>query len=359
MTMAEALAITAAAALTPYGLRTEDFVSGFPRGPLAFQEEESLGVYLRAAGPVSAAFVPEYDTRKALNTRAISHFDRLTRHLCVATEMLHEELGFEDLGRRREYVEDERVSMVVGSNGPIQSILAYDLQAIRDPQYVQPGLFPNAVYNVPASYAAIRRSIRGSCITLTNGGTSVVDAFGIALKQVRSGRIDLALVGGAEEVTPAYATYVRALALQQGQTPQPLSEGAYLFCVEEAGKAEARGQAVFAHLLGTASVFCPEAGRGLRECLDRLTTTTGEDLAALRWVCTDGPVAPSDLGLPCARIIPLEATLGYLGAMYAAAGVLAVLSDPKVQPGEKALVLCANPEGACGALLLEKRRSLS
>jgi 3-oxoacyl-[acyl-carrier-protein] synthase II len=359
MTMSETLAITAAAALTPYGLGTEDFVQNFPQAPMSFREEETLGTYFKNACPVSAAFIPDYDTKKMLNTRAINNFDRLTRHLCVATEMLHQSMGFADVEQRRTHVKDERVSLVLGTNGPVQSILAYDLQTVRDPQYVQAGLFPNAVYNVPASYATIRHGIRGSCITLSNGETSVVEAFGIAAKQVHGGRIDLSFVGGAEEMTPAYAVCVKALSLHHNQPLPAISEGAYLFCVESTTKAEARGQTVLAHLLGTASIFCPDLNRGIQKCLDRLESTTGRDLSKVQWICSDAPVDLDLLGLADRNVISLDERLGYLGAMYAAAGVMAVLTTPDIAEGDLALVLCASREGACGALLLEKRRSMA
>lgn len=352
--MSDTLAITAAAALTPYGLNTEDFMQNFSRTPVAFKKEEGLGACSKNALSVFAASIPEYDTKKILNTRSIRNLDRMTQHLCVALEMLHSKMGFSEMEERRSQVKDERVSLVVGTSGPLQSLLDYDIQTIRDPQFVQPGLFPSIVFNAPASYAAIRRQIKGSCMTLTNGDTTVVEAFGIGAKQIWSGRIDLAIIGGVEEATPAYAAYVKAMTIRQNIPWPAIAEGAYLFSMESTERARANGRPVIATLLGAASVYCPDMAYGLKECLKRLIGSTRRDLSTVQWVCADEPVDLESLGLADRGVISLEKRLGYLGAMYASAGVMALLGTPQVEEGDLALVICANREGSCACLLLEK-----
>ncbi|WP_284209313.1 beta-ketoacyl synthase N-terminal-like domain-containing protein, partial [Chitiniphilus shinanonensis] len=226
------LVISAAAALSPYGLGVQALLDGLRTAPPAFAPLE--GAY--RAEP-KLARVPDYDARELLATRSIGNFDRLTLHVCVAAAQLHRAMGLDDPAVRREQLPDERVSLVLGSSGPLQSVLAFDLQAIDEPRYVQPSIYPNVVFNVPASYAAIRHGIRGSCITLTDGDASGLIAFSLAASQLEAGRIDLALVGAAEEATPAYALYRHSLAHAAGQPAAPLVEGAALLALETAAQA--------------------------------------------------------------------------------------------------------------------------
>ena len=104
--MNDTLAITAAVALSPYGLATDDFARGYTGIATGFQAGGDLSAYLKDAPPLHAALVPEYDAKKLLNTRSINHLDRLTRHLSVALESLHGALGFSDLEARRAHFED-------------------------------------------------------------------------------------------------------------------------------------------------------------------------------------------------------------------------------------------------------------
>lgn len=350
MIMEARLAVTSVAVLSPYGHGVSDFVRGVRAGPAEFSVlQDSYGL-----GP-RVAKVPAYDARQLLATRAISHFDRLTQHVCIAADQLHASLGFSDLAQRRALLADERIAMVIGTSGPLQSVLDFDLQTIREPMYVQPSVYPNVVFNVPASYAAIRRSIRGSCITLTNGDTSALDAFGVAAKQLGSGRYDLVLMGGTEEATAAYALYQAARAATRQQECPPLCEGVVLFALERAEQAERRGQLSLAGLLGFANVFCPDPARGLRECLRRLRQSCGTRLNDIGLLCAETRIDAAALGIQARKRIDLFGTLGHTGAMYGATALLAALASDAAEPQEMLLILQNGADGACSAALLQRQ----
>jgi len=352
--MASPLVITAASALTSYGVGPEAYAQGFEAGPAQFAP--MAGSYTQ---DIFCARVPSYDARQLLGVRSISNFDRLTLHVCVAVDALHKRLGFGDARERRARLADDRISLVLGSSGPLQSIVDLDLQTIEEPSYVQPSIVPNLVFNVPASYAAIRHGIRGSCITLTDGDTSSLKALAMAATQLESGRIDLALVGGAEEATPAYALYRAALAAAGGQTCPRFAEGAAMFALERAEDAAAAGRASIAKLFGCVQVFAPhDPHAGLAACIDKLRRRFGDVLDDIGVVYAAQETDLGRVGLDRCRSINLADRLGHFGAMSASMAMLDALVRSHVAAGELLLIVQADREGVCAAGLLQKHATL-
>jgi 3-oxoacyl-[acyl-carrier-protein] synthase II len=348
------LVITSAATITPYGLGVEAFVQGITTGPV--QAEPLENAYL---GSISVAKVPQYDARELLATRIISNFDRLTRHVCVAVDQLYKSIGLDDSNLRKAAVADQRVSFVCGTSGPLQSIVDIDLQVIEEPHYVQPSLIPNMVFNSAASYAAIRHGIRGSCITLTDGDTSSLQAFALAATKLQMDKIDFALVGGAEEATPAYALYRASLTGQIDTTQRPLSEGATIFALERTEHAELAGRASLAGIYGCAHLYAPgDVHGGIMECLKKLRQHTGLQLDEVGVVCAEPAIDLAALGLGKCRRLTLADRMGETGAMYGTLAVLDVLTRREVVDGETVLLLQVSPEGACAAMLMQKHRNL-
>jgi 3-oxoacyl-[acyl-carrier-protein] synthase II len=352
--MSSPLVITAASALTSYGVGAEAYARGFEAGPTQFAP--MAGSYTQ---DVFCARVPAYDAKQLLGVRSVSNFDRLTLHVCVALDALHKQLGFGDTQQRRAHLADDRISLVLGSSGPLQSIVDLDLQTIQEPGYVQPSIVPNLVFNVPASYAAIRHGIRGSCITLTDGDTSSLKALAMAATQLESGRIDLALVGGAEEATPAYALYCAALAAAGGQPCPPLTEGAAMFALERAEDAAAAGRVSIGKLFGCAQVFAPDdPTAGLAACLDKLRRRFGGLIDEISVVYAAKEIDVKRVGLDRCRNVNLAERLGHFGAMSASVAMLDALVRSHIGAGELILIVQADRAGACAAGLLQKHATL-
>lgn len=348
------LVITSAASITPYGLDVSSFAKGIAEGPVTFSPLE--GCYI---GSINVAKVPEYNARKLLATRIISNFDRLTLHVCVAVEQLYQSIGLTDSQLRTEALADHRVSFVCGTSGPLQSIVNIDLQTIEAPNYLQPSFIPNLVFNSPASYATIRHGIRGSCITITDGDTSSLQAFAVAAAQLLTDRVDFALVGGAEEATPAYALYRAAMADSSGKSLPPLSEGATIFSIEREEHAVQGGRSSLAKLIGCAHVFSPkDTMRGLVACMDKLREQVGTRLDNINVVCAEENIDLSRLGLEHARRLVLTTHMGETGAMYGTLAVLKVLTKADVAVGSNILLMQISREGACVAILLQKDRNI-
>jgi 3-oxoacyl-[acyl-carrier-protein] synthase II len=345
--------ITGASALTPYGLGVTAYANGAAEA--AATPQPIAGAY---TGDVVCTQVPPYDAKQLLAVRSISAFDRLTLHVCVTVDQLLKQLGLADPANRGGPA-DDRIGLVLGSSGPIQSIVDFDLQTIADPRYVQPSLYPNVVFNVPASHAAIRHRIRGSCITLTDGNSSALKAFSIAIKQLESGRIDISLAGGAEEATPAYALYRSACASQECQPCPALAEGAAIFALERAGAGRVTDLPALAGIFGCAHVFSPDDPiTGLRHCLDNLDKRFPGQLARVSALIHPDGVEPAALALEHIRAFLATNRLGDPGAMTAGLNLLDMLIDRRIAPGELVLLVEADRTGSCAVALVEKRAML-
>lgn len=353
--MSPAFHITATSSLTPYGIGAQAYLHGSQLGKPSTQD--IAGSY--TVRP-QMAVVPDYDAQKLLAVRSVSNFDRLTLHVCVAVDQLHQQLGFNDLALRREKLADDRMGIVLGCAGPLQSIVDFDLQTIEEPSYVQPSKVPNLVFNVPASYAAIRHGIRGSCITLTDGDSSSLKAFAVAAGQLEFGRIDLAMVGGAEEATPAYAMFRQAMDKSELERELPIAEGAALFALETAQHAKAAGRQSLAGLYGCVQLFSPQDRQaGLNACVEKLRRQHPSAMREIEVVYCDSECDLTQLQLLTSAPVRLNDRLGRAGAMYGSLALLDALTSPTVAEGTHLLILQADEAGTCVAGLFQKRAQLN
>lgn len=346
--------IVALGAATPFGLGVPAFQAALRQSrPATVQPLEKP-----FASGASVARIPEYKPREALGIRSVSQLDRLTRHTGVAMRELLGTLEHGTGAQRQRQLADERISLVLGSSGSIQSVMDFDLSALDDPRYVQPSLMPNMVLNVPASYAAIHHSIRGSCITLTDGPVSAMKALGMAASQLRSGRIDLAICGAAEEATPAAALALEATLRQGNSSAAPqlpvLVEGAVFFALEAEEQARRQQHQPLARLHGCHHRFSagqPQAA--LTSCLNRLADHPAS--GRIRLIYQE---APSGLALPAVPSRRIADCLGQgsfaLGSLQTGFSLLDWIACSEAQPGDCALLIQTDTRGNAAIALIEK-----
>nr|MCR4738111.1 hypothetical protein [Bacteroidales bacterium] len=74
----------------------------------------------------------------------------------------------------------------------------------NDEEYLQPTYFMQSTHNTISSQVALQLQCHGYNCTYSHRGTSFDSGLLDALTQIRHGRIRNALVGGQEEMTPAY-----------------------------------------------------------------------------------------------------------------------------------------------------------
>ena len=211
-----------------------------------------------------------------------------------------------------------------------------------------------AMPNAAPAQISIRHQILGPVITHTSACTSSSAAIGEALRAIRHGYLDVALVGGAEAAhTPSFlATWLglRALAevdpgdvsrscrpFDKNRTGLVMGEGAVFMVIESREHARRRG----------ASCYCALSGYGIAADAYHIGSPKAEGQeATLR-------EALADAGLPPASIdyLNAHATATKGGDSVEAAAICSVFGDPERQPAVSATKsMHGHLLGAAGAL---------
>lgn len=130
-------------------------------------------------------------------------------------------------------------AVIVGSAfGAIDSTVDFDALALqKGPNAVNPMDFPNTVANAAGSRIGIWMQLKGPNVTLTNGGTSFLDALGFGLQGYNNGLFRQCFVGAVDKV-PAF---LKPLAAQDSMSPEFL-EGSCLFLASGSAQGKALGQ---------------------------------------------------------------------------------------------------------------------
>lgn len=229
------------------------------------------------------AEVREFAPERYLRPGNIRPLDRTGRLAVVGVE-----LALADAGWTLERRESEAVGLVVGTMlSGVHTIGEFDRRALRaGPEYASALDFSNSVLNAPAGQVAIWQHLRGINSTIAAGAASGLQALGYALQLVRTGRADVLVAGGVEDVSfesvLGFARAHRLAAPGDGglrggvpfdatRTGALLGEGAAFLVLEAEETAAARGARTIGRVPGAANGFDPGALTG---------TGSGEALAA-------------------------------------------------------------------------------
>jgi 3-oxoacyl-[acyl-carrier-protein] synthase II len=178
-----------------------------------------------------------------------------------------------------------RIGVVLGSGGGSQEFTEEQYRLFFQKKYKQMSLFcvPTGVMGTLSSELSVRFGLRGPSHVITTGCTSSTDALGYAVRLIQSGRIDMALTGGAD--APIALGIVKGFILMKIMTDSwnhapargsrpfsvdrdgfVLAEGSWMFVIEEYDRARARGANVLAEVCGYGST-CEAFHRvRLQEC---------------------------------------------------------------------------------------------
>jgi 3-oxoacyl-[acyl-carrier-protein] synthase II len=230
-----------------------------------------------------AGEVPGFDELAWIEKRERKHVSRvLPLALAAATEAL-KTAGLDS--ESMPLAERQRFGVILGSGGGSQEFTEEQYRLFFHQQYKSMSLFcvPTGVMGTLSSELSVRFGLRGASHVITTGCTSSTDAFGYAWRQIRSGRMDMVLSGGAD--APIALGIVKGFILmkiltdswnsepQRGSRPFSvnrdgfvLAEGSWMFILEEYEHARARGAKPLAEVCGYGST-CEAFHRvRLQEC---------------------------------------------------------------------------------------------
>jgi 3-oxoacyl-[acyl-carrier-protein] synthase II len=352
--MVDRIAIIGIGVVSPIGVGPQQFWSALCAGRSGVAAVDALAG--DDGAPHVAAAVRDFAAREFITSAHYRRMDALSRMTVAACRMALDD------ARALAGLDLARLGIVVGSAlGDVSESAQYlDKLFSKGPASASPMLFPNLVLNAPASYAAMEFGSHGINFTVSEGEISGHAAIALAADQLRAGRAEVVLAGGADEIAPIVVRAVRrarALAGQRGgrewaspydaaRSGVVLGEGAAMLVLEPYERARRRGAAVYACLDGAVSfavasppydwpahLDCPP---GMRQLIDGTTVqlvcgtaNSSRRLDAAELELFSGLAATRDATLTSIKGAIGE--FGAAGALSAAATCLAV-RDQRVPP---------------------------
>jgi 3-oxoacyl-[acyl-carrier-protein] synthase II len=314
------------------------------------------------------AVVPNFQPEAWMSQKVVEGTDLFAQYAIAATAQAVSDAGFEDSGSAR--LDVERTAVVYGTSmGGSRALMRaqHDYErggvtAVRPKTMIQ--IYPN----MASSQIAMRWGLHGPQLTVCTACATSADAVGVATGMIRSGQVDVALVGGSEGGLPlasgeADGDFTPALYVGQSVygmgTPQrdrrlaslPFDvrrsgivsgEGAAALVLESEQHARARGATIHGVVGGYASLadsYHPSSpspdGRwqanAMRRALDNAGVAPGEvsALIAHATATPKGDLAEinainavhGDRAQPL-KVTSLKGHIGHTGAASAAMGVI-------------------------------------
>jgi 3-oxoacyl-[acyl-carrier-protein] synthase II len=263
------VAVTGIGVVSPIGIGRTAFWEALRDGRSGIAPLEG---WARSSGlPRIAAPVGEFAAKDLIASPQLRRMDRLSR-MAVASSRL----ALDDAGIAPADLPSERVGVVFGTAlGNLEESVAHlDRVFTRGPAAASPMVFPNLVMNAPAGYVAMEFGFTGVNFTIAQAEVSGEQAVVLGCEVLQSGRADVVLAGGGDQLSTVLLEgyhRARALAGQRGgrewSSPYDsarsgivLGEGAAILVLEPLAQARARQAAVYAIVDGAAR-FAVEAPR--------------------------------------------------------------------------------------------------
>ena len=211
-----------------------------------------------------AAEVKNFEAEKYMDSSAARKMALFTKYAVAAAKMA---LDDSKLMGNAEVLENTAVYLGVGIGGlevTENTMKAYfDSNQTRMPPMTIPELIPNEA----SGNIAMAFGLHGATHTVATACDSGTDAIGNALDQIRAGRYDVILAGGAESTQCGYGNlgFQMLHALSSGFSDDPtkasrpfdkkrdgfiMGEGSTILVLEEYEHAKARGAKIYAELAG-------------------------------------------------------------------------------------------------------------
>jgi 3-oxoacyl-[acyl-carrier-protein] synthase II len=345
--------ITGMGTVSPNGIGNSQFSDAILAGKSGvgrISRFDASEIQVQIAGEVRG-----FDELAWVDKRDRKHVSRvLPLALAAATEALHT-AGIEP--DRLSLADKRRIGVILGSGGGSQEFTEEQYRLFFQQKYKQMSLFcvPTGVMGTLSSELSVRFGLRGPSHVITTGCTSSTDALGYAMRQIQSGRIDMALVGGAD--APIALGIVKGFILMKimtdswNEAPERasrpfsvdrdgfvLAEGSWMFVIEEYEHARARGAVMLGEICGYGSTCEAYHRVRLQEC--------GEEPArAIGLAMKEAGIAAGDV-----HYVNLHGTSTQLNDRIETRALKLALGERAREVPMSALKSqIGHPQGACGA----------
>jgi len=225
-------------------------------GPIRAFDTEAYSV--RIAGEVK-----DFDPSPLLDAKEIKNWDRYAQFAAVAAEE-----ALSDAGLLSDAPAGDKIGVIIGSGiGGIRTFEKNHKALVeRGPRRVSPFFIPMMIGNIASGLVSMRYGFRGPNYGVVSACATGAHALADAALQIKAGRADLMVCGGAEATISPMAvagfSNMKALSARNDEPERAsrpfdaerngfvMGEGAGLLVLEEYGRAKARGVHIYAEVLG-------------------------------------------------------------------------------------------------------------
>ena len=211
-----------------------------------------------------AAELKGFDAGKYMDPSAARKMAEFTKYACAAAKMALDDANLTD---NKEVLDQTSIYLGVGIGGLDVNEKSYDDYFKTGKTRMPPMTIPQLIPNEAAGNVAILFGLHGAAHTVATACASGTDAIGNAFDQVRFGRCDVCLSGGAEGANVGFANLgfnlLHALSSKWVDDPSKacrpfdkdrdgfvIGEGSTILVLEEYEHAKARGAKIYAEIAG-------------------------------------------------------------------------------------------------------------
>lgn len=211
-----------------------------------------------------AAEVKNFEADKYIDPQSARKMARFSKYAVAAAKMALDDSNLTD---NKEALDNAAVYLGVGIGG--LEITESSMKSYFDSGFkrMPPMTIPQLIPNEAAANISIKFGLHGVAHTIATACASGSDALGQALDNIRAGRSDIVLAGGAESTQNGFAnlgfTVLQALSSKWADDPSKacrpfdkqrdgfvMGEGATILVLEEYEHAKARGAKIYAEFAG-------------------------------------------------------------------------------------------------------------
>ncbi len=210
------------------------------------------------------AEVKNFEVEKYMDPKNARKMARFSKYAVAAAKMALDDAGITD---NKEILDNAAVFLGVGIGGFEITESSLESYVKSEKTRIPPMTVPMLIPNEAAANIAITFGLHGAAHTIATACASGTDAIGDALDNIRCGRSDVVLAGGAESTTNGFANLgfevLHALSSKWADDPTKASrpfdkqrdgfimgEGGTILVLEEYEHAKARGAKIYAEVAG-------------------------------------------------------------------------------------------------------------
>jgi len=281
--------ITGIGVVSPLGIGHQDFWNNLVSGNSAIAPMECLD--LSKYECKNGAEVKGLNPEEFLGRKGLRYLNKGTKFLGSSAKMAVDDANLEI---------DEELSnhtgILIGSSlGNFSQTTDYFHDIIRDgPSDLSPMKSYDVALNSSINYVSVFFKMKSFARTISSGFTSGTDAIGNAIKLIQNGKAKVIITGGVEQISlDLYMIFYmrKMLAGADGtgsETIMPfdkkrngfiMSEGSYVFVMEDYDYALSRGARIYGEISGYGSLFSgnrnsdiekrvEKAGHAMKNCID-------------------------------------------------------------------------------------------